>query len=127
MSAATPRNAADAGAPRGLPGTLGCVKCNHPNPGAAEECERCGARLWVVCHECGAKSRRSEPACPRCNRRLRKAKRARSQGGGLPEGRVWMGVAVIVLLLLALAGLWAVVGRARLPHGSAIRGSEAMA
>ena len=124
MSTAAHRDALTAIAPGAA---TACVKCAHRNPPAAEDCEKCGARLWVVCQECGTKNRRSEPACSRCNRRLRKAKRSRSRAGGLPEGRVWIGVAVIALLLLALAGLWIVAARNRLPGKLVSAGVEATA
>lgn len=45
---------------------------------------------------------------------MRKAHRSRVRDRGRGEGRLWIGVAVIAVLLAVLAGLAVVLGRSRL-------------
>ena len=103
------------GARSGMPATAAvrCVKCGRANDPALADCAGCGAHLWVVCQECEAKNRRCDTTCARCGRRMRKAHRSRVREGGRAEGRLWIGVAVIAVLLAVLAGLAVVLGRSR--------------
>ncbi len=96
-------------------GRVRCVKCGLVNDEGLADCSGCGARLWVVCQACDAKNRRSDTACQRCGRRLRKAHRSNPRESRWSDGRMWVGLGIIVVLIAALAGLWVIFGRSHTP------------
>jgi len=89
-----------------------CVKCEHLNSIALEECEVCKAHLWVKCLECGAKNRRVNVRCDECKRRMHKGRsnssRAHSRRSGFNwwiVGMVVGGIVFAIALLLVVSGL----------------------
>lgn len=96
-------------------GRVRCVKCGLANDAGLADCSGCGARLWVVCQACDTKNRRSDTACQRCGRRLRKAHRSNPRESRWSDGRMWVGLGIIVVLVAALAGLWVIFGRSHTP------------
>lgn len=55
---------------RNQPGVL-CPKCDNLNYLGHDDCERCGAHLYVDCPRCGQKNARVYTRCKRCHKRLR--------------------------------------------------------
>jgi len=63
------------------PGVL-CQRCDHLNHGSREECEDCGAPLYVECAHCGERAARVFTRCPHCRHRLRhRGSHGRRHGG----------------------------------------------
>ncbi len=89
-----------------------CVKCEHLNSIALEECEVCKAHLWVKCLECGAKNRRVNVRCDECNRRMHKGRSSSSMARSRRSGFNWWivgmvvgGIVFAIVLLFVVSGL----------------------
>lgn len=52
------------------PGVL-CRRCDHLNYTGRDDCEDCGAPLFVECPHCGGRAPRVYTRCPQCRHRLR--------------------------------------------------------
>lgn len=51
-----------------------CAKCRDANPSGSNTCQRCGAHLWVACHNCGSRNQRIETECGECGHRLHRSR-----------------------------------------------------
>ena len=50
-----------------------CAKCDHQNPGDVVSCEKCGAHLFITCHNCGFRNERAASRCDECGQRLHRS------------------------------------------------------
>ncbi len=85
-----------------------CVKCEHLNPLAVENCEICDGHLYIKCNECGAKNPRVGARCVECQRRLHKPRRG-SRGNRPVLSRGWsfgimLGIIFAIVLVLVYFG-----------------------
>lgn len=78
-----------------------CGKCEHLNPRGANECRRCGSRLFVSCNDCGARNERVRTRCRSCGRRLHRPLLDRL-AGKLRMKNLGITPAVIVLFVIAI-------------------------
>lgn len=85
---------------------VACVKCKHINEFGGENCANCGARLFVECHMCGKRNRRSRTECSYCGARLRRSILRDWMSAIFPEraGVKWLQV-IVFLVFLVLASL----------------------
>lgn len=86
-----------------------CIKCEHLNPPDIENCEECGAHLYVNCQECQTKNSRVSARCSHCGRRLhkRKKRRGREERGInlLYVALVLAGILVAIIAVIVVAGI----------------------
>lgn len=50
-----------------------CARCDHQNPWEFKTCEKCGAHLYVTCHNCGKRNERAAIRCDECGRPLHRS------------------------------------------------------
>lgn len=90
-----------------------CAKCEHLNPPHSNECETCGAHLFLSCKECGEGNERVRTRCLKCGRRLHRSWLQRSRkkmgrGGRLMAAKVVLycfGLLLVYGLLVLVSGL----------------------
>jgi hypothetical protein len=70
---------------RNQPGVL-CPRCDHLNYVGQEDCEDCGAPLFIECPHCGERTPRVFTRCPECRHRLRHRGSHRRKHGGKHRG-----------------------------------------
>ncbi len=83
---------------------VACVKCKHINEFDGQNCANCGARLFVECHMCGKRNRRSRTECSYCGSRLHRSVFRDWMSAILPEhaGVKWL-QAILFLVFLIVA------------------------
>lgn len=86
------------------PNAVLCVKCDHLNDPALEQCERCGGHLYILCSKCEHKNPRVLSRCAKCKRRLHKTvrDRVRSRREGTVNLLYFAAAAGIILVVGAL-------------------------
>ena len=106
-----------AGASTSRRGVL-CAKCEHLNPAHLNECETCGAHLFLVCKECGEGNERVRTRCRSCGRRLhrswfqRSRKKVSGRGSRLMIAKVVLfcfGLLLVYGLLVLVSGLLSLI------------------
>lgn len=94
-----------------------CAKCEHLNPPESNECETCGAHLFLACKQCGEGNERVRTQCVRCGHRLHRSflhrsRRRLGRKGKLVLARVGLyclGVILLYGLLVLVSGLLSVI------------------
>ena len=87
-----------------------CAKCEHLNPPQMNECETCGAHLFLACKECGEGNERVRTRCVKCGRRLHRSLWQRSRKRMGRSGRLAVAKVLLFCLgLLLMYGLFVVV------------------
>ena len=99
--------------------TIQCPKCNHPNGGEAQDCGKCGTRLYVSCRKCGSRNPRVESRCSKCGQRLRRSHRSSQHHHLDSDTKFKMLLVVVVLVALYYVVRWlsAPAGFPALPPG----------
>jgi len=91
-----------------------CSKCERLNSRGRNECNRCGAKLYIACNDCGHKNERVRTRCNNCNRRLhytafekfgRKLRGGTQRVNGVQFAVFCVGMVVAFLIILIFAKL----------------------
>jgi hypothetical protein len=83
-----------------------CPKCARENGPDIENCQQCGAHLFVLCRDCGVKNERADKKCSACGTDLHRIKRKRKRGKFFAEGRTIRFTIAGALILIGIA-VWA--------------------
>jgi len=92
-----------------------CGKCEHLSPWGRNECQYCGARLYVACNDCGERNERVRARCNKCGRHLHRTLASRARGvlrrnrRLLQPGYVllfFLGAGVVLILIMLVSKLY---------------------